>query len=90
MTKQKTTPYNAILRIKEVTQYTGLSKSTIYERITLKLWPKGVPVGFRAVGWPIYEVEAMNAAAIAGKTEEERHQLVLELEENRKNSETKL
>ena len=41
-------------------------------------------IGLRAVGWPSYEVAAINAARIAGKTDEEIRALVVKLEAARK------
>ncbi len=73
-----------ILRIPAVKSESGLSRSTIYLRITQKLWTKPVSLGGRAVGWPSEEVEAINAARIAGKTDEEIRTLVVKLEEARK------
>ena len=73
-----------ILRIPAVKSYSGLSRSTIYLRIAQGLWTKPVSLGARAVGWPSDEVEAINAARIAGKTDEEVRALVAKLEAARK------
>ncbi len=70
----------AILRRKQVQAETGYSRSTIYLRITQKLWPKAVRLGARAVGWPAVEVAAMNAARVSGRTDDEIRQLVTDLE----------
>ena len=75
---------SAILRRKQVQAETGYSRSTIYLRITQKLWPKPVRLGPRAVGWPAREVAALNAARIAGHTDEEIRRLVSGLEAQRK------
>ena len=40
-----------ILRLPEVVQITGLSRSTIYLRIEAKTFPKQINLGGRAVGW---------------------------------------
>jgi prophage regulatory protein len=69
-----------ILRRKQVESETGYSRSTIYLRIAQGLWPKQVSLGARAVGWPAAEVDALNAARIAGKTDIEIRALVLRLE----------
>ena len=76
-----------ILRIPAVTSESGLSRSTIYLRIAEGLWTKPVSLGQRAVGWPSDEIEAINAARIAGKTDEEIRQLVVKLEAARKYAE---
>ena len=75
-----------ILRIPAVKSYSGLSRSTIYLRIAQKLWTKPVSLGARAVGWPSDEVEAINAARIAGKSDEEVRALVAKLEAARKDA----
>ncbi len=75
---------NTILRIPAVKSESGLSRSTIYLRIAQGLWTKPVSLGARAVGWPSNEVAAINAARIAGKTDEEVRALVATLEAARK------
>jgi len=62
----------------------GLSRSTIYLRVSQGLWTKPVSLGARAVGWPSDEVDALNAARIAGSTDDEIRVLVLKLEAARK------
>ena len=69
-----------ILRRKQVEVETGYSRSTIYLRISQGLWPKQISLGARAVGWPAAEVDALNVARIAGKTDAEIRALVLRLE----------
>jgi prophage regulatory protein len=73
-----------ILRIPAVKSESGLSRSTIYLRVSQGLWTRPVSLGARAVGWPSDEVEAINAARIAGKTDEEVRALVAKLEVARK------
>ena len=68
-----------ILRRKQVEAETGYSRSTIYLRIAQGLWPKQVSLGARAVGWPAIEVDALNAARIAGKSDIEIRALVTKL-----------
>lgn len=61
----------AILRIDGVTARTGhRSKTSIYAAIKAGLFTKPVPIGQRTVGWPDFEVETLNAARIAGQTED--------------------
>jgi prophage regulatory protein len=74
----------AILRRPHVEAETGLSRSTIYLRMTQGLWPKPVNLGPRAVGWPAREVAALNGARISGKTEAEIRALVASLERERR------
>lgn len=73
-----------IYRLPAVKSESGLSRSTIYLRIAQGLWTKPVSLGARAVGWPSGEVAAINAARIAGKTDEEVRALVVKLEAARK------
>ena len=73
-----------ILRLPAVKSESGLSRSTIYLRIAQGLWTKPISLGARAVGWPSSEVSAINAARIAGKTDNEIRALVKKLETDRK------
>lgn len=54
----------AILRLPEVKQRTGLSRSTIYLRIANGEFPSSVSLGGRAVGWVDSEIEAWLNAQI--------------------------
>jgi prophage regulatory protein len=77
-------PYpQRILRRKEVESATGCSRSTIYLRISQGLWPKPVCIGPRSVGWLASEVQAMNAARVAGRTDDQIRELVSGLERAR-------
>ena len=75
-----------ILRVPAVKSESGLSRSTIYLRISERLWTKPVSLGPRAVGWPSDEVAALIAARIAGKTDDEIRALVAKLEAARKDA----
>ena len=68
-----------ILRRRQVEAESGYSRSTIYLRISQGLWPRAVSLGARAVGWPAGEVSALNAARIAGKSDTQIRQLVVDL-----------
>lgn len=74
----------SILRRKQVQAETGYSRSTIYLRISQGLWVHPVALGARAVGWPAGEVASLNAARIAGKSDDEIRALVVTLEGARK------
>lgn len=69
-----------ILRRKQVEARTGYSRSTIYLRISQGLFIKPVSLGARAVGFPAGEVEALNSARIAGKSDGDIRILVSKLE----------
>ena len=73
-----------ILRLPAVKARTGLSRSTLYLRISEGGFPKPVSLGGRAVGWPSHEIDLINAAHIAGKTDDELRELVIQLELTRK------
>ena len=75
-----------ILRIPAVKSESGLSRSTLYLRISERLWTKPVSLGPRAVGWPSDEIAALIAARIAGKTDDEIRALVAKLEIARKDA----
>jgi len=46
-----------IIRLPEVIQRTGLSRSTIYMRISNQSFPDSINLGGRAVGWIENEVD---------------------------------
>ena len=74
---------NAIYRLSQVKIETGLPRSTIYLRIQQGLLTKPISLGGRSVGWPAIEISQINAARIAGKSNEEIKNLVDELENQR-------
>jgi predicted DNA-binding transcriptional regulator AlpA len=49
---------NAIMRRAEVEMQTGLSRSTIYQRIKAGTFPAPVHLGERSVGWRVSDIEA--------------------------------
>lgn len=74
----------SILRMPSVMEETGhRSHATIYNAIRAGLFTKPVSIGERSVGWPDYEVQAINAARIAGQTETQIKELVNRLHVNR-------
>ena len=73
-----------ILRLPAVLRERGRSRSAHYLDIQEGLFTHPVTIGARAVGWPSDEVAALNAARIAGKTEEQIRALVTALEAARK------
>lgn len=72
-----------ILRIPAVLRLRGRSRSSHYLDIQQGLFPHPVKIGPRAAGHPEHEVEAINNARIAGKSDEEIRSLVLRLEADR-------
>lgn len=54
-----------IIRLPEVKQRTGLSRSTIYLRMSKGLFPKSISLGERAVGWVESDIELWVSECIA-------------------------
>lgn len=59
------------------------SDASIYNEIHAGLFTTGVAIGQRAKGWPDYEVDAINAARVAGKSDDEIRELVKRLHAKR-------
>jgi prophage regulatory protein len=72
-----------IMRSPEVIQISGMPRSTRVLHISKGLWPRPVSIGGRAIGWLSTEVDAILAARVAGKSDEEIRQLVRNLEAQR-------
>ncbi len=74
----------SILRMPAVKAETGhRSHASIYNAIKVGLFTKPVQIGERAVGWPSDEVQAINAARIAGRSDAELRTLVARLHAKR-------
>ena len=74
----------SILRMSAVKAKTGhASHASVYTAIHDRLFTVPVPIGQRAVGWPDTEVKAINAARIAGKSDDQIRELVAKLHEAR-------
>ena len=74
----------AIWRIQQCNLESGYrSNASTYNLIREGLWTKPVPIGQRSVGWPDYEVKAICAARIAGKSDSEIRELVAQLHAKR-------
>lgn len=66
-----------ILRLPAVKKAMGhRADASIYNAIRAGLFTNGVAIGQRAKGWPDYEVDAINAARVAGKSDAEIRGLV--------------
>ncbi len=72
-----------IWRRRRVEIETGNSCSTIYLRISEGLMTIPIHVGPRARGWPAREITALNAARIAGQSDEQIRTLVTRLHAER-------
>ena len=73
-----------ILRMPAVKGKAGhRSDASIYNAIRDGLFTTGVAIGQRAKGWPDYEVEAIIAARVAGKSDTQIRELVKSLHAKR-------
>lgn len=74
----------ALWRIEAVKAELGhRSNASIYTQVREGRFPRPVPIGQRSVGWPDYEVKALVAARISGKTDDEIRELVNQLHAQR-------
>ena len=84
MTIQPVTNQYAIIRRKLVESRTGYSRSTIYLKMSEGFLPSNIKMGANSVGWLEHEINAIIAARVAGKSDDEIKVLVSELEAARK------
>lgn len=74
---------NRILRKPEVLKRTGISMSSLYNKVTDGTFPPPIPLGERAVGFVSSEVDAFIDYMIAGKSQDDLRELVKNLVEQR-------
>ena len=60
--------YHKLLRLPEVKQTTGLSKSSIYARIAEGTFPKQIPLGPRLVVWVESDIQKWIGLQIQAST----------------------
>lgn len=58
-----------ILRLPDVMDRTGLSRSTVYQRVMEERFPRPISLGARAVGWVETEIEEWIARQIEASRE---------------------
>jgi prophage regulatory protein len=58
-----------IYRLPEVMDMTGLSRSSIYLRVSTDEFPKPVKIGRRAIGWPEESIIAWQSKMMEGQDE---------------------
>ncbi|WP_374293079.1 helix-turn-helix transcriptional regulator [Paenirhodobacter enshiensis] len=75
---------NAVLGMPDLIAVMRASKPTIYAWVSAQLLTPPVKFGAKSSAWPASEVNAILAARIAGKTDDEIRSLVIELTEARK------
>lgn len=73
-----------LLRANDACATTGDKRATLYAKVKDGLIPRPVSIGGRSVAWPEPELQAINRARIAGKTDDEIRALVTQLEAQRK------
>lgn len=75
----------SFVKLPEVERRVARKRTSIYDRVKGGLFPPPVPLGTAAggrpapVAWPEHEIEAVNAATLAGCTESELRALVRRL-----------
>jgi len=67
---------NSLIRIKKVEAKTGLKKSMHYDLIKKGLMPSAIRIGDRARAWISSEIDAVVAARIAGKSDDEIREMI--------------
>lgn len=74
-----------ILRLPEVKRRRGFrADASVYNEVRDGLFTTGVAISQRSKGWPDYEVDAINAARVAGKTDHDIRALVQMLQAKRR------
>jgi prophage regulatory protein len=76
----------ALLLMPDVYRQTGQGRSTFYNNVKEGLVTTPVRVGPRRVAVPQSEITALNAARVAGKSDDEIRALVVQLHEARKSA----
>lgn len=71
---------HTIHRVPAVLKARGICRTQHYLEVAGGLFTKPVKLGGRATGWPESEIDALNAARIAGKSPTQIRDLVRKLE----------
>ncbi|WP_220720645.1 AlpA family phage regulatory protein [Agarivorans litoreus] len=77
-------PTERVVRLPEIIEVTGLSRSAIYSRINNKTFPPPFSLGGKAVGWFAYEIESVTFAWSNGMPPKKVRKLIEELLSKRK------
>lgn len=72
-----------LLKLPQVLERTAKARSTHYNDIKAGLMTPPVSLGVHSVAWPEHEISAINAARVAGKSDDEISQLVIRLVSDR-------
>lgn len=68
-----------LLKLPKVLELTASARSTIYKNVHAGLITPAVRIGENSVAWPEHEINALVAARIAGKNDDEIKALVTKL-----------
>jgi len=68
--KKESTSARRFIRLREVSNMTGLSKSSIYDYMNAGLFPRSCSLGCRSVAWVESEVEQWIENQIAQRDQE--------------------
>lgn len=68
-----------LLKLPQVLGQTAKARSTHYNDIKAGLMTPPVSLGVHSVAWPSHEIDALVAARVAGKSDDEIRQLVARL-----------
>ncbi len=75
--------YSRINRKPEVLSTFGISRSTLFNRISAGLIPPSISLGGRAVGWLESEIQAVLSAFVSGMSPDDIKELVVNLVKSR-------
>jgi prophage regulatory protein len=56
---------NRLLRMKQVTEITGLPRSTVYLYVSQGIFPKQIKIGYRSVAWREEDIQEWLERCIA-------------------------
>lgn len=75
-----------VLRLPNVIRDYGVARSTIYKLVHAGLWPRPIKLTGKASGWIAAECDAVLAARIRGKSDDDIRKLVASLASARENA----
>ena len=73
-------PAPHFLRPAQLAARRSISQTTVWRNVNRGILPHPVQISVNAVGFPVAEIDALDAAVIAGKTDDELRALVKDLE----------
>lgn len=73
-----------LIKLERALYLSAVSRSTFYNNIKLGLMTPPVSLGIHSVAWPEHEINAINSARVAAKSEYEIKALVAQLVTARK------